>query len=231
MNMRDFLRQYAVFLSLMLLFVVVLGSVLYLVPKAELHLWLNSCHTTAGDYFFKYYTLVGDYGPYIVFAILLFFRFGDATFVVGSNLAAGLVAQIIKRTVNAPRPARFFDIANNPDILPLVEGVKMHTTHSFPSGHTATFFSMAIALTILYATRSNGTPCMKKVIIPTLLLLLAILGGYSRIYLSQHFAADIFLGSIIGVVFSVAIYPLFLRWEKKHQQSYNWHISIKKKSR
>lgn len=32
------------------------------------------------------------------------------------------------------------------------------------------------------------------------LLILAALGGYSRIYLSQHFLSDVCMGSIIGFV-------------------------------
>ena len=36
--------------------------------------------------------------------------------------------------------------------------------------------------------------------LPFLLLILAALGAYSRIYLSQHFLSDVCVGSIIGFI-------------------------------
>ena len=35
---------------------------------------------------------------------------------------------------------------------------------------------------------------------------MAILVGYSRIYLSQHFFEDVYAGSIIGVVITIIVY-------------------------
>ena len=36
-----------------------------------------------------------------------------------------------------------------------------------------------------------------------LYLTLAILVGYSRVYLSQHFAVDVLVGSMVGIFFSL----------------------------
>ena len=41
-------------------------------------------------------------------------------------------------------------------------------------------------------------------------LMLAIVAAYSRIYLSQHFAEDIMLGSIVGMITALTMYPLYL---------------------
>ena len=42
-----------------------------------------------------------------------------------------------------------------------------------------------------------------------LLLALATLGGYSRIYLSQHFLSDVCVGSIIGFVTPFLVFGIF----------------------
>ncbi len=224
--MRTFLRDNALFLSHIFVLLLVLGALMCLMPKGELHLALNGFHTHLGDCFFKYYTYVGDWVPYLIVAFLLFYKLGAATFLLASNLLAGLVTQIIKRIVKAPRPSVFFDVANNPDILPLVEGVSLHTSNSFPSGHTTTFVAVFFALSILLNRKdlhiSNNTRQFGQY----LCFLCAIGGGYSRIYLSQHFAADVFAGAIIALLLTAAIYPLFCKWQQKYPKSFDWHIPL-----
>ena len=74
-------------------------------------------------------------------------------------------------------------------VLPQVEGVHLHHYHSFPSGHTTAAFALFMTLCLL----TDKKP------LHFIYFILAALGGYSRIYLSQHFAIDVFAGSIIGV--------------------------------
>lgn len=223
--MRTFLRDNALFLSHILVVLGVLGSLLCFMPKGDLHLALNSFHTPICDIFFKYYTYVGDWVPYLIVALLLFYKLGAATFLLASNLLAGLVTQIIKRIVQAPRPSLFFDVANNPDILPLVEGVHLHTSNSFPSGHTTTFVAVFFALSILLNSKDLHISNSLRQGGQYLCFLCAILGGYSRIYLSQHFAADVFVGAAIALIVTAAVYPLCCKWQQAHPKSFNWHIT------
>ena len=44
------------------------------------------------------------------------------------------------------------------------------------------------------------------------LVMLAALGGYSRVYLSQHFLSDVCVGSIIGFVSPCLFF--YLAWHK-----------------
>jgi membrane-associated phospholipid phosphatase len=44
------------------------------------------------------------------------------------------------------------------------------------------------------------------------LVMLAALGGYSRVYLSQHFVSDVCVGSIIGFVSPCLFF--YLAWHK-----------------
>lgn len=49
--------------------------------------------------------------------------------------------------------------------------------------------------------------------------LIALLGGFSRIYLSQHFPEDVLVGSIVGVLstlmFCLWKFPLRMKWSNK----------------
>ncbi|MBI3882879.1 MAG: phosphatase PAP2 family protein [Sphingobacteriales bacterium] len=73
--------------------------------------------------------------------------------------------------------------------LHTVSGIELHEQSSFPSGHSTTAFTF-FAFTAI-AIRQN--------FLKLLCCLLAITIAYSRVYLSQHFLADIFAGSVIGV--------------------------------
>ncbi len=221
--MRTFWQKNSTFIAHIGVFIIALGMLLCLMDKGALHLALNGFHTPTGDVFFKYYTYVGEWVAYlIILALLIFYKAGAAAYVLTSNLLAGLVTQIIKRIVAAPRPITFFDVANNPDILPLVEGVEMRAYNSFPSGHTATFIAVFFTLSILVGRSQLSIPTRN--LLQYFCFILAILGAYSRIYLSQHFAADIFAGTIIAVIVTTALYPAFLYWEKRNSKSFNWKL-------
>ena len=161
--------------------------------KADLHLWLTSFHTPKGDVFFKYYTEVGGSIPFIIAGLALFYNYRVAVFLLVSQLAVGLVSRIMKEAWNESRPIVYFK-ENFPDMsLHQVDGVKIHSFHSFPSGHSASAFALFMALSLLTKNKS----------LQFLYFVLALLVGFSRIYLSQHFALDVLVGSIIGVVVSI----------------------------
>jgi membrane-associated phospholipid phosphatase len=78
----------------------------------------------------------------------------------------------------------------------MIEGVQLHSNNSFPSGHATTAFSIFCLLSILYVDRRYGV----------LFFILALMASYSRIYIGQHFFADIYAGSIIGVGTTLIIF-------------------------
>lgn len=219
--MRDFFRNNAVFISLSLMLVIALGLALLFLPKGELHLLLCSRHTLARDVFYRYYTHVAEWFPYVLcILILLFCRVGDAAFVTACQALSALTTQIIKHILNAPRPLTWF-AENMPEIqLPLVDGVRMNYWFSFPSGHTTSFFALFFALSIIITKNLSA----KRVggLLQAALFALAVLGGYSRIYLSQHFAMDVFGGTCVGLLISIACYAFFSRYEDR--KWYNYRI-------
>ena len=107
--------------------------------------------------------------------------------------------------------------------LPLTEGVQMNYWLSFPSGHTTSFFALAFAASILLSARMPRIP---SILVQLVLVLLAALGGYSRIYLSQHFAADVLGGIIVGCLITIVCYTVFSRFEDK--KWYNYRVFTKK---
>lgn len=213
-NLRQLLTQPFTILSAVL--AIVLAVALVLVEKGELHLLLCDHHTVWADYLMPFLSDFTHWLPYVSIAALAIWRWREGlSLALALGLTTGIV-QALKHIVQAPRPLIWF-AENMPEVsLPLTDGVKMHHYLSFPSGHTATFFCffgfLAIALFSLppYPIHNGNyeTPTKKEIHhclrwqgwVQVLLFLLAALCSYSRIYLSQHFAADVLGGMIIGML-------------------------------
>lgn len=192
---------------------------LSLVPKAQLHLQLCQPHTAYLDTIIPLVTNLVDWLPYVTVVLLLFYRAGWATFLASNLLLSTLIVQPIKHIVYAPRPLTWF-AENMPDIsLPLVEGVSMNHWLSFPSGHTTTFFVLFFTLSIIMCAEN----IKGKNILSFICFLCATFGAYTRIYLSQHFALDIFAGILIAVVSTLILY-YFLVLKTKNTRFWTWNV-------
>lgn len=222
--MKSFIHNNAIFILLSLTLCVVLGLALLLLPTGELHLLLCDRHTPARDIFYRYYTQVAEWFPYVVcIALLLFGKIGNGVFASSCLIISALTTQLLKRIINAPRPITWF-AENMPDIsLPLVEGVEVHHWNSFPSGHTTSFFALLFVIAILSSQYTHKTTAY---LIQTLCFALAALGAYSRIYLNQHFALDVLGGIVVGIGISIACYAIFARYER--QKWYQYRVFSKK---
>jgi membrane-associated phospholipid phosphatase len=230
--MKSLFKQNAVFLTLSLLLALSLGLALIYIPKDELHLLLCDRHTHARDIFYRYYTTLAEWLPYVIcVALLLFTKIGHGVFASTAMLLSTLLTQVCKHIVNAPRPVTWFT-EHFPDIqLPLVDGVHMNLWYSFPSGHTTSFFAMTLAVCILItkslsAKQSYSVSGLSAISVQLLLFFAATLGAYSRIYLSQHFAMDVFAGLLVGILSTLASYAIFYRFQDK--KWYNYRLFQKK---
>ncbi len=124
--------------------------------------------------------------------ILLFIKIRWALYELFAALMTLIFVFITKQLLfkGVPRPTKYFE---NTETLHLVEGVKMHGMNSFPSGHTITAFAIFIILALI----------VKKNYLKVFFTTIAILAGFSRVYLSQHFLEDIFSGALIGIGIAV----------------------------
>lgn len=174
-------------ISYVLLFLIA-SVFVFFETKIGLHLEINSYHSGFFDLFFKYLTHLGDGIMFGALVVIFFFINKKASLVFAiTGIATLLVTHFFKRIVfkGVPRPVELI----GKDNLHLVEGVKMAHWNSFPSGHTIAAF--AIATILIYRTRNFY--------LQFLYFGLAVLAGFSRVYLSQHFVEDILAGSALGI--------------------------------
>jgi membrane-associated phospholipid phosphatase len=180
-------RVYATVLLALFLFT-------FILKKGDDILLINGAHTPLLDVFFRLFTQLGDgliFVPLII--VLLFIRFQFAILGIVIALLNGILVSLFKQFLfhGAPRPKSVLD----DDLIHFVHGVSVHSLNSFPSGHTATAF--CFALFIAYLCRNHWVTAFS--------LLYALLIGYSRIYLAQHFLIDVSAGAIVGSFATIAM--------------------------
>jgi len=190
---------------LFLLFVFTGLIFLFMTDKVQAHLSINAQHSVFQDSVFPWVTYLGDgrfVGVIALFASLPFLKnkkFLSA--VVFGAITLFLVAVIIavaKQLIfpDAFRPWKYLTEVAHVEFY-RIPGVEMHTNQSFPSGHTAAAFGLFGYVAFMYA---------KNRIVQVACAVAAILVGYSRIYLNQHFLEDVVAGAIVGTACMVIAY-------------------------
>jgi membrane-associated phospholipid phosphatase len=196
-------KKFTVFLfSIAVLLLVILAVV---VKKGNDVLWINAHRTDFLDLFFIITTNLGDgliFVPVII--AFLFIRFELSILATAITLTHGIFVSLLKQVLfhGYPRPTGFLD----PSLLHPVPRVELYTMNSFPSGHTTTAFGLALLLGLLVERKRASVA----------LLLLALLVGYSRIYLLEHFLIDVAGGAVLGSVVTVAFWFSFNRFSPPH---------------
>ncbi|MCS7019523.1 MAG: phosphatase PAP2 family protein [Cytophagales bacterium] len=195
--LNELLRRNNGFLLPLGLILIGVGGVLLWIPKGDEVIYINRWHHPVADILFRYVTHLGDGWFAVVVAIaLLWVRFRHSIQILLAWGISGLIVQLLKMTFFAgmPRPAAYFGewVA-----LHYVEGVAVHMTNSFPSGHAATAFAVFLSLSIMLQGRHvwGAFACF----------LLATAAAFSRVYLVQHFGADVWVGACIGTLTAIYV--------------------------
>jgi membrane-associated phospholipid phosphatase len=184
--------------------------------REEIFFAVNSHNFAFGDIIAPYLTDLGNGWTTIALAAtLLLFNYARAFIMAVVYAITSITAQIIKHIFDAPRPKLYFK--DQLSQIHFVKGVDILSLHSFPSGHTVTAFSTTLLITYWCRNKGWGLP----------LLLLAMMVGYSRMYLSEHFFEDVTAGSTIGVVITICLITLLMN--VKFLQSAGWNRGLLKK--
>lgn len=184
------------------------GIPLLLYGKGALLMQLNDQRTLGLDFFFSWFTKVGEaYGYLVVFLVLLVYRRRAAWGIPLLGIAVSLLAWAGKTLFHHPRPYRYFEQSGLLADLNFVPGVEVHKgLTSFPSGHTMAAFALFSFLAFCFP---------RKPWLSLTCFCIALLVGVSRMYLVQHFFEDVYLGAILGVGLGILAYYVLNRVEQK----------------
>lgn len=198
--MKRILKKSVYFLLIQLVFLLFVLFFIINYGKDEAQLMTNAYYHPFFDAFFFYLTqTVEVWGPVII--ILSAFLFKSNKLGIVSLLAyavSGLTTQLLKRQLF---DSHYRPTANIPELrlLPSDFGLVLHSSFSFPSGHSTTAFSLMMILTLLVNKKYWGI----------LFGMMATLIAFSRVYLSQHYWEDIAMGSVVGTIMTLIVFSLF----------------------
>lgn len=141
---------------------------------------------------------------FIVLAGVLIFMFCKKIrwFVTFDLVGVTIINQVIKHIVRRPRP----------NVLRLVE----EDGYSFPSGHS--MVSMAFYGIIIYLVYKNVTNKYLKWTLITLLSLLILSIGFSRIYVGVHYFTDVVGGFLLGLAYLIIYINIYNKKVGKNEE-------------
>jgi membrane-associated phospholipid phosphatase len=176
----------------------------FLGGKEDLFLLLNHNLGSTADYFFQYFTHAGDGIFWVPLALyFIFYKRKLLPLILSAIVLSTLLVQTGKKIIypNEARPTAAIESTLQSPIH-TVKGVNVHSNNSFPSGHTTTAFSLFLL----------GCLLLPYTYFWLIGFAAALLAGYSRVYLAQHFPLDVGAGMICAVItvyLSLQIQKLF----------------------
>lgn len=180
-------------------YLVVGGVLLVITSHGDIVLWFNDHRAPFPDFFFKYWTHVGD-GVILALVALayLFLNYHKFLTLLLAIVFQTIFVHIFKQWLYAgePRPKLYFE--DQIDRLNFIDGVTVRSYDAFPSGHTASAFTLAFFLILV----------IQSTTLRVVFLISAILVGISRMYILQHFERDVYVGSIFGILSVVLAYMI-----------------------
>lgn len=162
----------------------------------ELLYWLESIRNPVLDGFFSAITYFGSEIVFMILALAIYWCVSKSQglYLLSVGCLGTTLNQFLKITCRIPRPW-----VRDPDFT-IVESARADATgYSFPSGHTqnavGTFGCLAV---------DARRPWLRVV-----LIVLAVLTAFSRMYLGVHTPWDVGAAAVMAVVLIFALRPLF----------------------
>lgn len=118
--------------------------------------------------------------------------YADANFIFFTVALSGIAANLIKNTIGRARPKWLSELGPHHFDF----GAFQSSFASFPSGHSTTFGALCMAMALLL-------PGWRLI-----WLILAVLGGVSRVVVGAHYPSDVVAGLTFGSLFVI----LSARW-------------------
>lgn len=207
MIQKDFITKYGVILPFF--GVLILAFPFFQYPKGDVVLMMNQAHNPFWNWLFTSLSSLGNALSIFLFLGIVLWKYNlkSLYFFVLAFLLESLVIIVAKNMFysHVPRPYLFFETQGILDQIDFVEGIKVNKRRSFPSGHTA--YSFCIAVFFAFKIDKTWTSVS--------LAIIAAFIGMSRIYLVQHFFMDVFMGAIVGITTSGMAYFLVFKTERK----------------
>ncbi len=154
--------------------------------NVKLFYFINSRRNKFLDKFYKYFYLMGKtYSlPVYLFLFYIFSGIESIKCLVVNLIITGILMPTIKYTFRHKRPSSLLE-----NVI-LLEPVSLKSFPSADSAYVFTMFCTALLCGNLYLS--------------IILLIIALIVGYGRVYMGAHFPLDVIVGYIFGFISALA---------------------------
>lgn len=196
MEIKHFFRNkgLSIFLGLYALFFVAGAVVISLTKRGDVVMLINRYSRIEWDGMVTFITDIGLGGYMALLAgLLAFWRVRYAAVAFLNLLFVAIFTNVLKEIFKSggwTRPLHHFLYD---DFTRFIYTAEINYYSTFPSGHSMAIFSMMAVLAFISGNR----------IASTFLFIFAVMVGFSRIYLLQHFFIDVYAGAFLGVFSAV----------------------------
>jgi len=158
------------------------------------------------------------FAEYAIFILALFmFVLWIMKHKMRRTLIAAFIAFIIAALVAKVAGHFFYHMQPFAELNDVFQLIPKKVGNAFPSDHTAAAFAVCVTLFLGHETKWRG-----------LYIILAILVGFSRIWVGVHYPIDVLLGAIIGTVVACTVSP-FVMHAKITTAFLNFYQNIERK--
>lgn len=192
-----------------LLFLNIGLALLLVVPYGDEILFFNHWRAEPLNSVFRFFTFMGEAPVFVALALIgMVFRYRYPLLIALAGLFVVPVSYFSKDEIGVDRPITYFEKEGLREAVATVPGVDLNGGQtSFPSGHTMAAFCMYALMAGLAGGR---IPWLGLAFATT-----AILVAISRIFLVQHFLADVLGGAMTGLLIAWMVWALDRRFFKK----------------
>lgn len=191
-------KRYILTITLFIFYIIIMGMILTnSFVKIDNDIYTNIFHLR-NSFFDNFFTTITKFGNTIsifcITVVLLIFLSKKDRYILGTTvLVTVLLNQLVKYTIQRPRPNHMKLIKQG--------------GYSFPSGHS--MISIAIYGFLIYFVNKNIKNNYLKYFIISILVLLILGIGCSRIYVGVHYPSDVLAGYILSSIILITIISIF----------------------
>ena len=149
--------------------------------NVKLFYLINSRRNSFLDKFYKYFFYMGKSYSIPVYILIFYIFLKDFNFLnhlIVSLLITGIIMPALKYTIRHKRPSALLENVN------LLEPVSLKSFPSADSGYVFTIFTVSLFYGNIYLS--------------LILLIIALIIGYGRVYMGAHFPLDVLVGYFFG---------------------------------
>lgn len=191
---------------LIILLILVKNDVTLKADKAIMN-FIYDIRGNKGNFCYYFFRILTEFGyfflaiPICIIFLIVFKGNYKSLFIVGSTICGALLNVIFKKMVARERPLEEMRWMSE-------------TSTSFPSGHTATTFSLylMIMLVLIHSIKNKKHRIIAIVVCSFILFIVPL----SRLILAVHYPSDVFGGMLVGSTVVFSLYPVFLYFHEKN---------------